>query len=175
MKSLLQPTVYSYGCVMLYFNFNEIKNIHQYIDTTDIYVDTNSTTYGLEDEPHCTLLYGLHQSVSVSDVIDIVSQYEFTNYTLHTPSVFNTTQYDVFKFNVSGNGLHEVNASLKRLPHTTSFPIYNPHMTIGYLEAGSGAKYVDLLNKLKLDTWQVSASKIVYSTPSGKVHIIKLK
>ena len=54
---------YDYGCAMLYFDFPKMSEIHDQIDPSDIYEDDKDKTYGLEDEPHCTLLYGLHKEV----------------------------------------------------------------------------------------------------------------
>ena len=53
---------YEYGCVMLYFDFNE-SQLTGIIDDKDIY-DDGSGKYGKETEPHVTLLYGLHSNVS---------------------------------------------------------------------------------------------------------------
>ena len=52
---LKEDTEYKYGCVMLYFKFPKMEELHNSIDSSD-YEDEDS----LEDEPHCTLLYGLH-------------------------------------------------------------------------------------------------------------------
>ena len=48
---------YSYGCAMLYFDFPKMDELHKSIDEDDIYSEDG---HGLETEPHCTLLYGLH-------------------------------------------------------------------------------------------------------------------
>jgi hypothetical protein len=52
---------YDYGCVMLYFDFPLMDKIHNVIDPKDIYYEEGDRSFGLEDEPHTTLLYGLHE------------------------------------------------------------------------------------------------------------------
>jgi len=63
---------YDYGCVMLYFGFSQINKIHDAINPDHLYTEDEDRTYGLEDEPHCTLLYGLHKEVTVDDIKDLV-------------------------------------------------------------------------------------------------------
>jgi hypothetical protein len=58
-----------------------------------------------------------------------------------------------------------VNAELAKLPHTTNFPDYHPHATIGYLKPGTGKKYVELF---KDKQYEVVPEKIVYSKPGGE-------
>jgi 2'-5' RNA ligase len=77
-------------------------------------------------------------------------------------SLFENAKYDVLKFDVENPVLAEINTELSKLPHTTNFPDYHPHATIGYLKPGTGKKYVDLFNG---DRHDVSAHKIVYSKP----------
>ena len=55
---------YDYGCAMLYFDFPQINKIHDAIDPKDLYEEEGDRTFGIEDEPHCTLLYGLHKEVT---------------------------------------------------------------------------------------------------------------
>lgn len=59
---------YEFGCVMLSFNFPQIKEIHNIIDDDDLYIDENDPSFGLEKDSHCTLLYGLHKDVTLNDV-----------------------------------------------------------------------------------------------------------
>lgn len=160
-------STYSYGCVMLYFNFPQMDEIHSLIDSRDVYIELGDKTYGLEDEPHCTLLYGLHDEVSVDDVRGVLDGYTFSTCKLHNPSLFQNEQYDVLKFEVKGDNLHEVNGELKSFPHTTSFPTYNPHMTIGYLKPKRGDLYVNRLKRKGFDEFWLAPTYAVYSQPGG--------
>lgn len=156
---------YSYGCAMVYFDFPKMTEIHKSIDENDIYTDDSDRTYGLEDEPHTTLLYGLHSNeIPDEKVMEICKSKQFGPLTLTNPSLFENDQYDVLKFDVINPILNEINAELSKLPHTTNFPDYHPHATIAYLKPGMGKKYVE---KLAGQTYIVHPNKIVYSKPDG--------
>lgn len=157
---------YDYGCLMIYFEFPEIKAIHAIISKQDIFVDPTDLSYGLEKQPHVTLLYGLH-SGEISDKIiwDIAETITNSPLKLHTVSLFKNDRFNVLKFDVEGNGLHECNRMLKLLPHTTSYPDYHPHSTIAYLKPGICDKYINMLNG---KSYTVTPSYIVYSKANGK-------
>lgn len=158
-----------YGCVMLYFNFPEVKNIHNKISEKDIFIDPNDDSFGIEDEPHCTLLYGIHEEVEDSMIEDILNDFTFNKCKVYDISLFENENFDVLKFNVSGEMLHECNKKLKELPHTSKYPDYKPHLTIAYLMPGTGKKYVDMFKDLKYELVPIHA---VYSKTDGsKVEI----
>lgn len=157
-------STYEYGCAMLYFDFPEMKEIHEKINEDDIYIEEGDNTYGLEDEPHCTLLYGLHEEVKPEQIKKIVGEFAFGSCKIHNASLFENDKYDVLKFDVDGGELHECNEDLTKLPHTNSFPDYHPHMTIAYLKPGKGKEYVE---KLKGIEFNLSPSHAVFSQPNG--------
>jgi len=159
-----KKTTYDYGCAMIYFEFPEMESLHKQIDKEDVFVDPNDSTFGLETEPHCTLLYGLHADVAVNTIKKIVDNFDFGECTIEGASLFENEKFDVLKFDVTGSGLHDCNAALVKLPHTTDYPNYHPHMTIAYLKNGMGKKYVDLLGTEKRT---LKPSYIVYSQPDG--------
>lgn len=157
---------YDYGCSMIYFDFPKMSEIHSMIDPNDIYTKEGDRSYGLETEPHATLLYGLHSSeMEDDDVLDASTKLGVpSELTLHNASCFNNDQYDVLKFDIDNDHLHKINAELTKLPHTTDYPNYHPHSTIAYLKKGAGEKYTQ---KLKGEKFTVNPSKIVYSKPDG--------
>lgn len=155
---------FDYGCVMLYYDFPEMENIHNIIEPNDIYHQEGDRSFGLEDEPHTTLLFGLHDDVTDEDVSKVLNKYKYSTCKLHNPSLFENPDYDVLKFDVKGDNLHKTNVDLRRYPHTNSFPDYHPHTTIGYLKPGMGRKYV---NKLKGMNYSLSPQYAVYSKPNG--------
>jgi 2'-5' RNA ligase len=168
-------STYDYGCVMLYFNFPQINKIHDAIDPKDIYSESEDKTFGLEDEPHTTLLYGLHEEVSLDDIKQVLNEFVYDKCIVHTPSLFENEKYDVLKFDVKGNNLHETNASLKQFPFTSNFPNYHPHLTIGYLKPGTGKRYVEMLNKAKANKYELIPQYAVYSQPDGIKNQINIK
>lgn len=156
--------VYEYGCVMLYFNFPQLGKIQKYIDEEDIYIDEEDPSYGLEDEPHITLLYGLHDDVTLEQVKEIIDGFTFENVEIISPSLFENEKYDVLKFEVADTELlNDVNKELRTLPYTSKFDDYQAHMTIGYIKPGMGQKYVDKFKDLE---FEIVPSYVVYSYPS---------
>lgn len=155
---------------MVYYDFLEMSTLHSQINEEDIYTQTGDRTYGLEDEPHTTLLFGFHDGVKPDDLFKVCEKHNFTNLLLHNSSCFENQDYAVLKFDTGyavrgGAYLHKCNAELKKFPHTTNFPDYHPHSTIGYLKKGKGQHYTDLFNK---NSYEVTPTKLVYSMPSGE-------
>lgn len=155
---------FEFGCAMLYFNFPEINKIQDAIDPQDIYTEEGDRSFGLEDEPHTTLLFGLHEGVSQENVQDVLDNFTFGDCILYNASTFNNPQYDVLKFDVKGDSLHEANEELKQYPHTSNFPDYHPHATIAYLKPGTGKRYTEML---KGQEFTLTPTHAVYSKPNG--------
>lgn len=163
---------YNYGCVMLYFDFPKIKEIHNIIKKEDIYEEEGDKTFGLEDESHCTLLYGLHEEVTLDEVKQTLSKFTYYPCTIYNASIFENEKYDVLKFDVKGKNLHETNDALKKFPFTSDWPDYHPHMTIGYIQSGLGHKYVQKLKGLEFELIPKNA---IYSQPDGTKTNINIK
>lgn len=160
---------YSSGCVMLYFDFPQMDALHKLIEPNDIYTEEEDRTYGLEDEPHCTLLYGLDPSVTLDQVKEKVGQFQYGDLIAYNASLFENDKFDVLKFDMrypvkGGAFLHKCNKALCELPYKTDFPNYHPHMTVAYIKSGLGKKYVSLLKDKEYD---LKPSNIVYSEADG--------
>lgn len=160
---------YSYGCAMLYFNLPEMNIISNDIDENDLYTEEGDRSYGIEDEPHVTLLYGLHDDVKDKSIFDAISKHKIGKFKLYNVSAFKNEKFDVLKFDVryvnkSGAFLHKINKELSKLPHTTDYPDYHPHCTIAYLKKGASDKYI---KKFKGKEYDVSSPYIVYSKSDG--------
>jgi hypothetical protein len=165
--------MYEYGCLMVYLDISNWYELLFNIDTQDLYQIENDR-YGKESEPHCTILYGIHPTVSDSEVkslfnglrkedIDIVSQ---------GIDCFNNKDYDVLKVNVESNKLNELHNLCKdNLEYTSNYHDYKPHLTLAYLNKGSGQQYIDSTKSVKID----NINKIVYSKPNGEkidIHLL---
>lgn len=162
----------SKGCAMLYFNLPEMEKIHSMIDKEDLYDEPG---FGLETEPHCTLLYGFHdEDCDAKDVLNDISKMKMpAEIKLVNASLFEN-DYDVLKFDVKSpeNELHEVNQMLTgKYPYTNDFPDYHPHCTIAYIKKGEGKKYVEKFKDLELT---VNPHKVVYSDKDRNKTEIKL-
>lgn len=166
-KLLTEDRKHEYGCVMLFFDFPEMKQIHSLIKPEDLYEDPEDSSFGLESEPHCTLLFGLHEEVPTEDIKKILDKYSFTTCQISEPSLFKNDKYDVLKFEVYEDSLYKINQELRRYPHTNNFPDYQAHCTIAYIKKGLGQKYVDLLNKKEMTQFELPPSYSIYSKPDG--------
>jgi 2'-5' RNA ligase len=163
LKEQTQPK-YEYGCAMLYFDFPTINQIHEIINQEDVFEDPTNPTFGLEKEPHTTLLYGLHDGVTEQDVKNVLDKFTFGACKISNASLFENEKFDVLKFDVDGKGLYEVNAELVKYPNTQTYPDYHPHLTIAYLKPGTGKQYADML---KGKEFELTPTYAVYSMPNG--------
>lgn len=165
---------YDYGCVMLYSDFpGEIIKLQDIINPTDL------QDPGIEYEPHCTLLYGLHDGVTLDQVTNIVNQFKFSNLRAFNPSLFENPEFDVLKYDIgyqtnNESSLHQCNEKLKILPNTQTYPDYHPHMTIAYLKPGMGKQYVEMFKNKGANEFITTPSYIMFSQPDGTKTKIKL-
>ena len=164
-------TSYDANCAMLYFDFPLMKNIHSEINPADIYTVEEDNSYGLEDEPHCTLLYGLKPEVSLEQVRERLEGFDFGECLAHNISLFENEKFDVLKFDIKGDNLHAANKSLCELPYSSDYPDYHPHMTVAYLKPGKGSKYLKILNSQE---HSLKPLHIVYSMADGTKHTMNL-
>lgn len=160
---------FEFGCAMVYFDFPEMKELQSKIKKDEIYDPAQGESYGLEHEPHVTLLFGLHdEEIEDKTVMDICGLRNYEDTTLEGISLFKNPDFEVLKFDVKGKDLHYINKILTELPHTTRYPDYHPHATIAYLKPGTGDEVV---KRLKADdSYQIVPKEIVYSkTNKSKV------
>lgn len=166
---------HSYGCVMLFFDFDKLKPIQNKIEKEDLYEEEPG--FGLEKDPHLTLLYGLYSNKIKNDenVFDTVLNFDIPKLELYNISLFKNKEYEVLKFDVKqkmkeyskkDDILYKINKKLtERFPYKETYPDYHPHSTIAYLKLGKGKKYVDMF---KDKVYQISPRDIVYSKSDGK-------
>ena len=163
--------LYEYGCLMVYLKIPYWNDLLSKINSDDLFKD-DTDRYGLETEPHCTILYGIHSDVSDEDILSNFSNLKKSQFDIEINGVdcFYNKDYDVLKLNVKSNMLNQLNDSAKSLPYTNTYPDYKPHITIAYLKKGKGNLYVSTTFKSNLDNF---IDKIVYSKPNGeKIDII---
>jgi 2'-5' RNA ligase len=153
---------YDYGCVMSYFEFPEMQDLHNKIEKEDLLEEDKS----LETEPHVTLLYGLHSDeIEDDEVMKSVNKDEIKNLKLINLSAFNNKDADVLKFDVEGDGLYSNNQNLTKFPHTNEYD-YHPHATVAYLKPGTAEKYIEMFKGIE---YSVEPTRIVYSKPEGEI------
>jgi 2'-5' RNA ligase len=158
------PKANDYGCVMIYFKPNDnFTKLLEEINDEDVYTDENDG-YGLTPpkEFHVTLLYGLHEDVQDKEVEEVVKGIKSPKIEHNKTTSLFENEYDVLKIDIKPTGLVKYNTLLKKLPHTSTFPDYHPHMTLGYIKKGKGKDYVK-----KIDNLNIEASHIIYSKTDG--------
>jgi 2'-5' RNA ligase len=170
--------VYEYGCLMLKLKTKDWeKSVLSMIDKDDIY---EGDKYGLENEPHITILYGVYDAIKPKDIQEYLKQYDFQyKYVeLKNISLFQNELYDVVKFDIEDKfeqllGLHDLVKNT--FPNKQSYTNYHPHCTIAYVKKGRGVKYIQELKKPII----VDMDKLFYSYPKnngndkGEIDIVK--
>lgn len=168
-----------FGCLMLYTPEEvnrRIRLLQNSIDKADLYTEDGENKYGLEDEHHVTALYGLwtKDPKVVEGVVGRLGKGKITGRIFKT-SIFENDKYDVLKYDVSSDDLHELNKLLRKdLKYTPDFPKYHPHLTIGYLKKGKGKKYSgrDMPDTTN-EGFEFESSDLVYSCDGKeKTHIV---
>ena len=155
---------YDYGCMMIYYDNPNWQKVLDMVDDDDLY-DDDTNQFGKEYEPHITVLYGLHSNeIDDDEVFSQIIDREPPQLNMSNITLFNNPKYDVVKFDVEGDGLHDMNKILRdNFPYTNDYPEYHPHSTIAYVKPGMGEKYVQKLSK----PFVLRPNKLVYSKPDG--------
>ena len=160
-----ESSSYEYGCVMVEVPVSNWDEITSSIDKEDIYTESGDDTYGIQKNPHLTLLYGLHDDVTEEQVKSIFEKFDDDiNIEVNGIDIFENEKFDVVKFNVNPDGaLQELHDKLSEFPNSNDFPDYKPHITISYVNKGTGKKYVkpDYRYEVK------NVDKITYSMANG--------
>ena len=148
-----------YGCLMLYF---DVKNWDEYTSLID---SDDTHEYGIEDNPHVTILYGFDQSVSADNfknllVTELSASEIGKDLKVENISKFENPEFDVLKFDLESSRLRMANLMVKMEPHTSTFPTYSPHLTLAYLQPGLADSYISKIDDLEL---KMSNFRFVYS------------
>lgn len=156
---------YEYGCLMLYVNLPNWDYLTNKIEKNDLYKPENER-YGVEKEPHITILYGIHKNVDDDQVISLFADLTKSDFDISVTGIdyFYNDEFDVLKLNVESSELDKLNRLAKMLNHTSNYPTYKPHLTIAYLNKGTGNKYSEPTFRGKID----NINKIVYSKTNGE-------
>lgn len=162
---------FDYGCIMIYLKIDNWIEITSIISPEDVYEPENPS-YGIDSKPHITLLFGLHPEVTPEDVESVLSKFRGKKIDININGIskFDNEDFSVVKLNVDSPILHDINAELSKLPHTSDFPEYNPHVTLSYVQPGKADKYISDNYKVNLQ----NIDRIVYSMTDGKKIEFKL-
>ncbi len=144
---LLQFAKSKFACVMVPLEGkvrDQLLSLARAVEDEDLGAD------GREDDPHVTVLYGLHDQQP--DKVEKLLQRLKRPIKLHLGDISyfsgadSGRNYDVLKVDVTSPDLVRLNELLRTLPHTSNFPDYKPHATICYLKQGLGPVYEDRLS-----------------------------
>lgn len=170
-KTKDKEPIFDYGCVLFLLKIKEWKSIIGKIDEDDVYLVEDDDSYGIETKPHLTLLYGLHEEVTKSDVKSVVDKFKDEDIIIEVDgiSIFENKDFDVVKFDVKKTPiLNKMNKELKKFPFTSDYPDYHPHITVAYVKKGRGKKYID-----KNFNLEFKATKLEYSRVNDKNYYFK--
>lgn len=163
---------YNYGCVLTYLDLSDEywEQFTNIIDVNDIY-HYDEERYGIETEPHITILYGIHENVIDDDTINLCKTVDGLGILIQCSRVdcFQNPEFDVVKLTVSSDSIHLFNEKLRTLPYTNGFT-YNPHITIAYVKPGMGPKYCKEIEPLIIN----GITKVTYSKTSGEKILISI-
>ncbi len=166
LENVKSGNLYKYGCVMIYPKVENWKEITSVINIDDVYKPSDPT-YGIEKNPHITLLYGLHSDVTKEDVENVLTKFKGRDIDISINGIGkfdDDDKFSVVKLNVDSPLLHKINKELKKLPHTNDYPDYQPHMTIAFVKPDSADKYLSNDYRKKF----TNIDKVVYSMTNGE-------
>lgn len=149
-----------YACIMIDYNQPDfIKQIQKRISKKDIYLgetqeDIDTNQYGIENECHITICYGLENDVKFDDFKKYLFPLNEYKTILINISLFENDLFDVLKVDAKCPKASESNKLIRdNFDVHTDFNEYHAHMTIGYLKKGRGKKYTKkLLDKIDVLT-----------------------
>ena len=125
--------------------------------------------YGLTDNPHITVLYGIHAEHPSVELMDIVETYPKFTITLGNVSLFkgseNNNPFDVIKTDINCPDLHALNTAFKECgAFTSDYPDYEPHATVAYVQPDT---HDHLKGLPAFQGWSFVVDKIVFSGKNG--------
>jgi 2'-5' RNA ligase/predicted nucleotidyltransferase len=163
-----------YGCLMLDLPIKNWEQITNTVKKDDIFDEEG---FGIEEVPHVTVLFGfIPEKTNPKDVEKIVKKHlkdrQKIKIKLKEISLFENKDKEVLKFDIESEDLQSLNKLLrKEFEYKSDYPDYHPHMTIAYLNPGTGKKYVKELKK----PIEFESGNFSYSYPPNEKHIFSIK
>jgi 2'-5' RNA ligase len=113
-------------------------------------------------QPHVTVLFGFHAEVTSQDLNAITKGIGSVDVLVGPIITFPPGPDGVpLVISVESEKLRKLNADLKTLPHTETWPDYKPHICIAYLKPEAAEKYQAVDNPLQGQIFTLS--NLVYS------------
>lgn len=174
-----EKPLYEYDCLMLDVVLPDELNAANTIDEADLYTEEGKEErYGLETDPHVTIMYGLHNNEYdvkelEEDVKAMVSSMEDSTVTFNVTGIgiFENEKYDVVKYDVESLDCNALNAHIQEVyPFTSDYPDYKAHMTIAYVKKGEGSKYVKKFDEPVVLTSNSFTLSLASNDEKTKIH-----
>lgn len=126
-----------------YIGDNFLEEIQSKIKSEELYKEEDNNDYGLEKEPHVTLVPCLDNDIDLEKLktyLDDISEYDII---LTDLSKFECDKFDVLKCAVKSEKLFQTNKKiLKDFESHSEYKDYTPHLTIAYMKHGMADKYL---------------------------------
>ena len=124
---------------------------------------------GFEDNPHVTILFGLHDANPPLCGMDVVETHPKFNITLGTVSLVKADEsgnpFDVVKANIESSDVYALNTALADVcDYTSEFPEYIPHATMAFVHKDT-CDHLDGANVMSGISFIVD--RLVYSSIDG--------
>lgn len=134
------------------------------VSESDLFIDNESLFYGREDEPHITIVYGMHAD-GPEEVAPIFEKHMPFTVTFGLIDSFNRMDFDVLIIRAYSKKLHELHHEVMEKTKTTSkFKYYEPHCTLAYVQKG---KCKDLMGVDEFEGVEIEVSKLIFSNKVG--------
>ncbi|MGL5691938.1 MAG: hypothetical protein ACRDD8_14110 [Bacteroidales bacterium] len=153
-----EKDVYDYGCIMADYDCDLHAEMIKEIAECDLYKEGDDG-YGIEDNAHVTILYGLHDNVTLDDVKAYLKPLSNIPTVITGMSLFENEKFDVLKFDVVSKNLDIMFEDIsENLDNTYTYDKYTPHMTIAYLKKGTAKKYIKQISEITIKPYRYTMS-----------------
>jgi 2'-5' RNA ligase len=139
----------------------------------DLYTPPEDYIHGREEEPHVTVLYGIHSQLP-TEVTKLISNGLSFDIKLKNISIFtNNAMFDVVKVEAISPSLNYFNSLLRNnVGNTQYFNNYQPHVTVAYIKKG---KCSDLCGGVDFKDVKWNVNTVIFSSKNGEKTPIRLK
>ena len=125
---------------------------------------------GLENEPHITILSGIHAIHPSIELMEIIETYPKISVTLDNISIFKGSEsynpFDVVKVDVQSSDLYVLHHAFAEVcENTQEFPKYVPHATVAFVKPDS-CDHLEGLNRFHGISFL--ADYVVFSGQDGR-------
>jgi 2'-5' RNA ligase len=154
---------------------NKITTFAKNIPENELSIDEADSRFGIEKEPHVTVLYGLDNKITEEQLTEVLKGTPPITLELGKTSLFDTNEdYDVLKVDVKSDQLTALHEKIKKEFETPglTFKEYNPHVTIAYMKKGKAQKYA---GSTTFEGEKVTFNSLTFSKKSGEKIEIPLK